>query len=89
MSRQPDCSAKHNRPEHESRVPLLGVLNGHDAEVQKDDAVHERGQRLDSVLDGGVGLLGDVGKGIALLHEPAPDEAEWQFNRKHFGLSLA
>ena len=80
LLRQPDCSAKHNRPEHESRVPLLGVLDGDDAEVQEDDAVHEGGQRLDAVLYGGVGLLGNVGKGVALLHEAAPDEAGARFN---------
>ena len=57
-------------------MPLLGVLDGDDAEVQEDDAVHEGGQRLDAVLHGGVGLLGDVGEGVALLHEPAPDEAD-------------
>ena len=56
------------------------MLDGDDAEVQKYDAVHEAGQRLDAVLDGGVGLLGDVGKGVALLHEAASDEAGARFN---------
>ena len=36
---EPNRGAKHNGPEDESRVPLLGVLDGDDAEVQEDDAV--------------------------------------------------
>ena len=78
----PDNETEDQGPEYEPGVPPLlgGLADGDDAQEEEYDAVHEGGQRLDAVLDGGVGLLGDVGKGVALMHEAAPDEAGARFN---------
>ena len=46
----PDDGAEYDCPHDEPSVPLLLVADGHDAKEQEDDAVGERGDRLDAVL---------------------------------------
>ena len=49
----PDNETEDQGPEYEPGVPPLlgGLADGDDAQEEEYDAVHEGGQRLDSVLD--------------------------------------
>lgn len=67
--------AEEDGEDDEGGVPVVGALDGGDAEEHEDDGLRGRGQHLHGVLNGGVGLTRDVLFHVVLHRDAAEGDA--------------
>ena len=75
VTKKSNDEAQKECPENEAGVPLVDVIDQHHAQKQEYNGVTGGAEHFDEVLDGRVGLVRNIRKGVVCLNKAATDTA--------------
>ena len=84
VTKKSDDETQKECPENESGVPLVDVIDQHHAQKQEYNGVTGGAEHFDEVLDGRVGLVRNIRKGVVGLDKAATDTAWITRGKKSF-----